>query len=257
MLAGIMENDDFDRRFGGLARLYGAPALARFQQAHVCVIGVGGVGSWAVEALARSAIGHLTLIDLDNVGISNVNRQLQAVTADFGKPKIQALAERIAGINPRAVVSQIEDFITADNLPQLVPAGFDYVIDAIDQWRTKVALIVHCQQQHIPVITTGAAGGQIDPTRITVDDLARTIQDPLLSKIRAELRREHGFPRAPKSRFGVEAVYSTEPLRYPEQSCAPGSGPAGLNCAGFGSAMPVTASFGLFAAGRVLAQLAK
>lgn len=248
---------DFERRFGGVARLYGAAALPRFCSAHVCVIGVGGVGSWVVEALARSAIGTLTLIDLDNIAVSNVNRQLHALTPDFGKAKVTALAERCRAINPAIVVHEVEDFVTPENLAELISPAFDYVVDAIDQMRTKTALIAYCRSAGIPLITTGAAGGQIDVTRITIDDLARTIQDPLLSKVRAQLRKEHGFPRGDKAKFGIDAVYSSEPLTYPAQSCEPGSGPAGLNCAGFGSAAAVTGSFGLFAAGRVLQRLAQ
>lgn len=250
-----MELDDYDRRFGGISRLYGPAALARFEQANVAVIGVGGVGSWAVEALARSAIGHITLIDLDNVCASNVNRQLHAITSDFGKAKVTALAERVLQINPRAHVEQIEDFVTPENLNELITPRFDYVIDAIDQLKTKIALIAHCKKLGIPIITTGAAGGQIDATRITIDDLANTIQDPLLSKVRSQLRKFHQFPRGDKARFKVEAVYSSEPIRYPEQSCETSNGPSGLNCAGFGSAMAVTATFGLMAAGRVLQKL--
>lgn len=251
------EEADFKRRFGGVERLYGARALRRFTEAHICVIGVGGVGSWAVEALARSAIGTLTLIDLDNIAVSNVNRQLHAISPDFGKAKVSALAERCHSINPQIVVHEIEDFVTLDNVAELLVPTFDYVIDAIDQMRTKTAVIAHCYQTGIPLITTGAAGGQIDATRIGIDDLARTIQDPLLSKVRARLRKEYAFPRGDKVKFGVDAVYSSEPLRYPDLVCEAGSALVGLNCSGFGSAVTVTASFGLFAAGRVLQRLAE
>lgn len=247
---------DFQRRFSGVGRLYGDAALQTFQQAHVCVVGVGGVGSWVVEALARSAIGTLTLIDLDHVAVSNVNRQLQALTDDFGRPKVSVLAERCRQINPQIVVHEVEDFVTPENVEQLLHGRFSYVVDAIDQMKTKAAIIACCRSQRLPLITTGAAGGQIDPTRITLGDLAHTIQDPLLSKVRSHLRREYGFPRGEKSRFGVEAVYSTEPLRYPQRSCdSAAAGGGGLNCSGFGSAVAVTAAFGLFAAGRVLQQL--
>lgn len=250
-----MELDDYERRFGGISRLYGPKALTRFEQAHVVVIGVGGVGSWAVEVLARSAIGHITLIDLDNICASNVNRQLHAISPDFGKAKVSALAERITQINPRAQVEQIEDFVSPENLAELITPRFDYVIDAIDQLKTKIELIAHCKKLNIPIITTGAAGGQIDATRITIDDLACTIQDPLLSKVRSQLRKLHNFPRGEKARFKIDAVYSSEPIRYPEQSCESSNGPSGLNCAGFGSGMAVTATFGLVAAGRVLQKL--
>lgn len=250
---------DFERRFGGIARLYGAAALERFRGARVCVIGVGGVGSWVVEALARSAIGAITMIDLDNVAESNINRQIHALTETLGMAKVSALSARISQINPYCKVTEVEDFITADNLEHFVPpAHYDYVIDAIDDVRAKTALIVHCRANRIRLITIGGAGGQTDPTRIEVRDLARTEQEPLLAKVRKRLRAQHGFPRGDKSRFGIEAVFSTEPVRLPQGACATGdaAGITGLNCAGFGSSMAVTASFGLVAAAQALRHLA-
>jgi tRNA A37 threonylcarbamoyladenosine dehydratase len=255
-----LDDIDFERRFGGIARLYGVPALERFRQAHVCVIGVGGVGSWIVEALARSAIGHITMIDLDNVAESNVNRQIHALTDNIGKAKVTALAERIAQINPYCKVTEVEDFVAPDNLDAMIGAQrFDYVIDAIDNVRAKTALIVYCREHGIPLITIGGAGGQIDPTKIEIRDLARTEQEPLLAKVRKRLRAQHGFPRGAKSKFGIDAVFSTEPLKFPDpgEACeVSGNGITGLNCAGFGSAMVVTASFGLVAAAQVLRKLA-
>ncbi|MGV3653176.1 MAG: tRNA cyclic N6-threonylcarbamoyladenosine(37) synthase TcdA [Noviherbaspirillum sp.] len=251
------EDIDFERRFGGIARLYGAYALERFRTAHVCVVGVGGVGSWAVEALARSAIGRITMIDLDNVAESNINRQIQALSATLGKAKVSALAERIAQINPYCQVTEVEDFVTEDNLAAMIGADrFDYVIDAIDNVRAKTALIAYCREHRLPLITIGSAGGQTDPTRIEIRDLARTEQEPLLAKVRKRLRSAHGFPRGEKSKFGIDAVFSTEPVRMPEgAACATGAG--GLNCAGYGSAMVVTASFGMAAAAQVLQGLAR
>lgn len=255
---------DFDRRFGGIARLYGAAALERFRHAHVCVIGVGGVGSWVVEALARSAIGQITMIDLDNLAESNINRQIHALTDTLGKAKVTALAERIAQINPFCAVTEIEDFLTADNLDDMIGTDrYDYIIDAIDNVRAKTALIAYCRRHELKLVTIGSAGGQIDPTRIEVLDLCRTEQEPLLAKVRKRLRAEHGFPRGTKNKFGIDAVYSTEPLRFPEsaEECAidtsDNAGITGLNCAGFGSAMVVTASFGLVAAAHVLRKLAE
>ncbi len=258
---------DADRRFAGVARLYGAAGLARFRAAHVCVIGVGGVGCWAVEALARSAIGRITMIDLDHLAESNINRQIHALTDTLGKAKVEALAERVAQINPLCQVKSIEEFISADSVTDLiVPGHFDFVIDAIDDARAKTALIVHCREQRIPLVTIGSAGGQIDPTRIEVCDLSRTEQEPLLARVRKNLRIRHGFPRGRKHKFGIDAVYSTEPLRFPEL-CLPdqegaesgvdeNSGLTGLHCAGYGSAVVVTASFGFIAAAHVLNQLA-
>jgi tRNA A37 threonylcarbamoyladenosine dehydratase len=257
------EQIDFARRFGGIERLYGAPALARFRSAHVCVVGVGGVGSWAVEALARSAIGHLTLIDLDNVAESNINRQIQALTDTIGQAKITALAERIAQINPYCQVTQIEDFITPDNLEQMIGGlDADYIIDAIDSVKAKTALIAFCRARKIALITIGGAGGQVDPTRIDVRDLSKTEQEPLLAKVRKRLRSHYGFPRGLKNKFNVDAVFSMEPLRFPvdDSSCSldgdERNGVTGLNCAGFGSSMVVTASFGMVAAAHLLRKLA-
>ncbi|WP_277187098.1 tRNA threonylcarbamoyladenosine dehydratase [Caballeronia sp. BR00000012568055] len=261
---------DRERRFSGIARLYGAPALAAFERAHVAVIGIGGVGSWVAEALARSAIGKITLIDLDNVAESNTNRQIHALDGNYGKAKVTAMAERIKLIDPACEVTEIEDFVEPGNFDATLGARFDYVVDAIDSVRTKTALIALCVERKQPLITIGGAGGQLDPTRIRIDDLALTIQDPLLSKVRGQLRKMHGFPRGPKSRFKVSAVYSDEPLIYPDapvcdlsegaehlETGAGYAGPVGLNCAGFGSSVCVTASFGFAAAAFVLRELAK
>lgn len=264
---------DFNRRFGGVARLYGDAALARFRAAHVCVIGVGGVGSWIVEALARSAIGQITMIDLDNLAESNINRQIHALSATLGQAKVTALAERIAQINPTCRVNQIEDFIDADNLDRMIGSQqYDFIIDAIDNVRAKTALIAYCRTHKLKLITIGGAGGQTDPTKIEVRDLCRTEQEPLLAKVRKRLRSEHGFPRGTKNKFGIDAVFSTEPLRFPDvampdvvdaDDAEVGNSPdvevvglTGLNCAGFGSAMVVTAAFGLIAAAQVLNRLA-
>ena len=251
---------DFARRFGGVQRLYGERALERFKTAHVCVIGVGGVGSWIVEALARSAIGHLTLIDLDNVAESNINRQIQALTDTVGQPKIEALRDRIAQINPFCQVTLVEDFIEPDNIVRMIAGkGFDYVVDAIDSVKAKAALIAYCREHALPMITSGGAGGQIDPTKIEVRDLGRTEQEPLLKKVRKLLRAEYGFSRGEKQKYGIDAVFSMEPLRYPESedACEIESSVTGLNCAGFGSGMVVTASFGMIAAAHILRKLAE
>lgn len=252
-----MHDLDYSRRFGGVARLYGDAVLARLQAARVCVIGIGGVGSWAAEALARSAVGQITLVDLDHIAPSNVNRQLHALTDTLGAAKVTAMAERIRAINPRAEAVEVDDFLTDENMAALIaPGRYDYVLDCIDQMRVKVALVVHCKRNRIPLIVSGGAGGRIDPTRIALADIAQTSGDALLSKIRAELRRKHGFARDGK-RFGVEAVYSTEPIVRAPQACdtAEGGG-SGLNCAGYGSSVAVTAGFGMALAGRVLARLA-
>jgi tRNA A37 threonylcarbamoyladenosine dehydratase len=259
-----VEHDiDAERRFGGIARLYGAKGLDNFKKAHVCVVGVGGVGSWVVEALARSAIGKLTLIDLDNVAESNINRQIQATSETLGKAKVTALAERIFQINPDCEVRQIEEFVEPDNLDALIgEQGFDYVIDAIDSVKAKTALLAYCHKNDIAIITIGAAGGQTDPSKIEIRDLSRTEQEPLLALVRKRLRQNFGFPRGTKNKFGIDAVFSMEALTMPEteEVCevdAQSNGISGLNCAGFGSSIVVTASFGLAAAAHVLRQLTK
>lgn len=247
------------RRFGGIARLYGEQALARLAAAHIGVIGIGGVGSWAAEALARSGIGRLTLIDLDHVAESNLNRQIHAVESTLGQAKVLAMKDRIAMINPACEVTTIEEFVAPDNVANILP-GCDAVVDAIDQVRAKAALIVHCRRLGIPLVTTGGAGGKSDPAMIRVDDLARTTQDPLAAKLRAALRRDYGFPRK-GARFGVDCVYSLEPVRRPEAAACDvdegNEGLHGLNCAGYGSSVCVTAGFGFAAASRVLARCAQ
>jgi len=244
---------DFGRRFGGIGRLYGAGALDRLSRARVCVVGLGGVGSWAAEALARSGVGGFTLIDLDHVSESNTNRQIHALEGEYGKSKVSAMTARLEAIRPGCRIAGIEEFITAENVAALIGADNAFVIDAADAVRAKVALVLHCKAAGIPLVTAGGAGGRTDPTRIRVCDLARTEQEPLLAKVRRELRRAHGFPRGTKSRFGVEAVFSNEPVRT--AGCAAGGG-AALGCAGLGSSVCVTAAFGLVAASRVLARLA-
>lgn len=254
---------DFNRRFGGIARTYGELALEHFQAAHVCVIGVGGVGSWAVEALARSAIGKLTLIDLDNVAESNINRQLPALSSTIGAPKIEVLKTRILDINPCCQVQLIEDFVELDTVAQLLTKDMDYVIDCIDNFRVKAALIAYCKRQKIRVITLGGAGGQRDPSQIRLGDLARSQHDPLLARVRKQLRQDYHFSRNPKRRFEIPCVWSEEQMQFPSADggvCSErptDSNATGLSCAGgLGSVMTVTASFALFAVSHVLGKLA-
>ena len=249
-----MPDHDHARRFGGVARLYGADGAARLASANVCIVGIGGVGSWSAEALGRSGVGEITLIDLDMVAESNTNRQIHALGDVYGKAKVEAMAERIQAINPDCRVRCVEDFVTPENTAALLDQNFSVVIDAIDQVRAKAAMIAFCRQRKLPIVVAGAAGGQIDPTQIKVGDLGQTIQDPLLARLRSILRREYGFSRDGKKKFGVSAVYSTEPLRYPtaEASCETDRGPAGLNCAGFGSSVCVTSVFGMAAAAQAI-----
>lgn len=258
-----MRADTFDNRFGGSKRLYSNLGVEKLQHAHVAVVGLGGVGSWIVEALARSTVGELTLFDLDDICVSNVNRQIHAVTGHFGQCKVAAMVERARLINPEIKLNPIEDFVTASNIREVFSTSFDYVIDATDSVPAKTAMIAWCKRNKVRIITIGGAGGQIDPTQIQIADLAKTIQDPLLAKVRNQLRRDHNFSTNPKRKFGIEAVYSTEQLRYPSDNgevCLQkpeSNGPAKLDCAtGFGAATVVTASFGFFAASRVINRLA-
>lgn len=252
---------DLARRFGGIERLYGAGALQRALQSHVTVVGIGGVGSWAAEALARSGVGRLTLIDLDHVAESNINRQIHALESTLGAAKVVAMRQRIAAINPDCAVVALEEFIDPGNLTALIP-NCDAVIDAIDHVRAKAALIAWCRRAGIRIVTIGAAGGRVDPTQIEITDLSRTTQDALASKVRASLRKDYGFARDPKKKFGVDCVFSPEQARRPvaaapdeaaPEACEVFDAAAGLACAGYGSSVAVTASFGFAAAARVLA----
>ncbi len=256
-----------NRRFGGINRLYGGAALDRLAQTHAVVIGIGGVGSWAAEALARSGIGRLTLVDLDHVAESNFNRQLHALDQTRGQAKVEAMAQRIAQINPQCDVRCVDDFLTPENVAEIIstdPATL--VLDAMDQVAAKIALIAWCKRHKQTVVTCGAAGGKLRGEFVQVADLSETTQDPLLAKVRTGLRRDHHFPAGQlkpvkggnkKTRFGIQAVYSTEAVKRPVEegdSCAPFdlTGGAPLACAGYGSLVTVTAVFGMVAAGLLI-----
>ncbi|MFQ6404997.1 ThiF family adenylyltransferase [Methylophilus sp. 'Pure River'] len=251
---------DIQRRFSGVRRLYGEQGLARLQKTHVLVIGIGGVGSWAVEALARNAVGKLTLVDLDNIAESNMNRQIHALEETLGKAKVTAMRERIAAINPLCEVVEIEDFVTPENLASMLAEQPDVVVDCMDDTKAKIALAAYCKQQQLALIMVGSAGGKLDATRIRLADLAHVQGDRMLAKVRNQLRRDHGFPKASdhkkSAKFGIVAVYSDEPVERPEEACETSSaGLTGLNCAGYGSSICVTASAGFVAAQQAIQQL--
>ncbi|WP_257385240.1 tRNA cyclic N6-threonylcarbamoyladenosine(37) synthase TcdA [Tahibacter caeni] len=257
-----MSDSVLSARFGGVDRLYGRGALARLAAAHVAVVGVGGVGSWSVEALARSGVGELTLIDADDVCVSNTNRQLHALDGQYGRPKVDVLAERVRAINPAVRLHTVANFLTPANLAELLDRGYDLVLDACDSFRVKVETIAWCRRRKLPLIVVGSAGGRVDPTRIQVRDLSRTEHDALLSLIRKKLRQDFHFPRNRDRYFGVPAVFSLENVRYPQaDGSVCGTRPAGedslrLDCgSGLGAAMHVTASFGLVAAGKAIEKL--
>ena len=245
---------DFADRFGGIARLYGTTGLHQLRAAHVCVVGVGGVGSWSVEALVRSGVGTLTLIDLDDVCITNINRQLPALDGTVGRPKISVLAERMKLIHPGCTIHEVPEFVTATNVSTLLAGPFDCVIDGVDRTGIKTATIAHCFQSGQPVVTVGGAGGRRDPTAVRTGDLARSIGDLLLKGVRKRLRRDHGFPKGEFEHFGVSSIFSAEPQIFPwsDGTCrmeAEEGTSLRLDCAaGFGAAGFVTGAFGFAAA---------
>lgn len=263
----MIDDVDFARRFGGVARLYGADGLKKLQLAHICVIGIGGVGSWAAEALARNAVGTITLIDLDNIAESNVNRQLHAVDGAFGKAKVTAMRERIHSINPLATVHEIEDFVTLENASEMLSRNYDGIVDCIDDAKAKMAIVAFCKSNNIPMVTTGGAGGRLDPTRIRQADLSLVTGDRLLAKVRNGLRRDYAFPKGDDSKskaskrkaslFGITAIYSDENVIQPNRTCETDAEAAvtGLNCAGYGSSVCVTAPFGFAATAALLSKI--
>lgn len=256
-------HDDYADRFGGMGRLLGLPGLAKVRAGHVYVIGVGGVGSWTVEALVRSGLGAVTMIDMDDVCITNVNRQLPALDGGIGRPKVEVLAERMRLIHPGCAIHAVTEFFTASNAARLLAAEpFDFVIDAVDRIATKVLILTECRARGIPVLTVGGAGGRRDATAVRAADLAFSAGDNLLRGVRRELRRQHGFPAADKQPFGIPCVYSAEPQVFPwaDGTCRAEPEAAGamrLDCAsGFGAATFVTGAFGFAAAGEVVRRLA-
>ncbi|MDR2154079.1 MAG: tRNA threonylcarbamoyladenosine dehydratase [Burkholderiaceae bacterium] len=245
---------DAERRFGALARLYGDEGARRIRAAHVAVIGVGGVGSWAAEALARSGVAALTLIDLDHVAESNVNRQVHALTDTLGVAKVEAMRQRIAQIHPGCAVHAVDAFVEPAHWPGLLPAPVDAVIDACDQIAAKTAMAAWAMQSGVVFVTVGAAGGKRHGERVEIADVAHVTHDPLIAQLRYRLRRHHGASTGGQ-RIGVTAVFSRENVRMPE-ACAMSDGMDGsLNCHGYGSSVAVTATFGLCAAGWTLEQL--
>ena len=251
-----MEEADVQRRFGGLERLYGVQGAARIRAAHVVVVGVGGVGSWTAEALARSGVSRLTLIDMDHVAESNINRQIHALTSTVGQAKIDAMRDRIAEINPACEVNCIDEFVDPDNWQQLLPADVDAVIDACDQIKAKAEMAAHARKTKQCFISVGAAGGKRMAHLVDIADLSATTHDPLLSQLRYRLRKQHGAPKDGK-RMGVTCVFSREAVAPPDASCSIEGGDGSLNCHGYGSVVAVTATFGQCAAGWVLDQLAR
>lgn len=260
-------SESYLQRFGGIARLYGESALAVLHDAHTVVIGIGGVGSWTAEALARSGVGKITLIDLDDICITNTNRQIHALADTVGGIKVSVMAERLRAINPEIIVHTHEDFIASDNFAELLDPEneqIDIVIDAFDNARVKAALIAYCKARKIRLVTVGSAGGKKNPAEITCADLGRTISDPMLAKVRQHLYRFHNFQKSSKRQFGIDAIYSSEPMVYPQpdgEVCQQKSGMHNgvkLDCSGgFGAATMVTGTFGLVAAAKAIERILK
>jgi tRNA threonylcarbamoyladenosine dehydratase len=254
----VKPETDFNFRFSGIARLYSQQGLERLRNSHAAVIGVGGVGSWVAEALARSGVGTITLVDLDDVCVSNVNRQLHALDGEIGKPKVVSMASRIRAINPECILHEQHMFFNEQTAPELLSMGYDVVIDAIDVVIKKCQLIVECKMRGIPVVVMGSAGGRRDPTRVKKVDLARSFDDPLLKKVRKRLRQRHRFPRNPRKKWHISCVFSDEPMVYPQadgtvcKTLTPDTN-LKLDCAsGYGTASFVTGTFGFVAAAEAI-----
>ena len=251
----LTEDADLSRRFSGLDRLYGVDGAAAVRRAHVAVVGIGGVGSWAAEALARSGVNEITLIDMDHVAESNINRQIHALNTTLGVAKVEAMRERIALINPRCMVHCIDAFVEPKNWPILLVGHVDAVIDACDQVRAKTAMAHWARESNVLFISVGAAGGKRLAHAVDISDLSEVTHDPLLAQLRYQLRKHHGAPKLGK-KIGVKCVFSREAVKPADDSCAV-QGDNTLNCHGYGSVVAVTASFGMCAAGWVMDELSR
>ena len=245
------QDDEYERRFAGVEKIYGEDAFRQYEHSHVMVIGIGGVGSWAVEALARTGIAELTLIDMDVIAASNINRQLSAMSSTLGREKVEVMAERCYAINPRIKINVVDDYLTPENVKELLANTPDVVLDCIDDVKAKLALMLHCRFNKIPLIVSGGAGGKLDPLKIRVADLSKTEQDPMLAKLRSQLRAK-GICKKSKEKFGITCVYSIDNPFSSAEVCPS----AGLRCGGYGSAVVVTSSFAMVAVSEVLKKLA-
>ncbi|MBC7430064.1 MAG: ThiF family adenylyltransferase [Bacteriovorax sp.] len=261
-------SDDYNQRFGGIARLYGVQGLKNLLEAHVLVVGLGGVGSWAAESLARSGVGAITLVDLDDICITNTNRQLPAMSGHYGKLKINVIRDRILSINPQCQVHCIENFFTASSAEAILDNSFDYVVDAIDSLHNKCLLASMCRDGHLPLLVTGGAAGKINPAQIQIADLGECVNDSLIFRMRKRLRQEFNFPngspssRTPKVKFNMMCVFSPEEPVYPTAeggiTCSIPDENLKMDCeTGMGSVSHITAVFGLMAAGHIVNTIAK
>lgn len=249
-MSQLAPDDEYERRFAGVAKIYGDQAFDQYANSHVMVIGIGGVGSWAVEALARSGVGQLTLVDMDVVAASNINRQLPALSSTLGHEKIAVMAERCRQINPRIQINLIDDYLSVENVKEILAGSPDLILDCIDDVKAKLALMLHCRFHKIPLIVSGGAGGKLDPLKIRVADLSKTEQDPMLAKLRSQLRSK-GICKKTKEKFGILCIYSIDNPFSSADVCPS----AGLRCGGYGSAVVVTSSFAMIAVAEVLKKL--
>lgn len=257
-ISAELSTPDLSRRFSGLERLYGVSGFAQIQRAHVAVIGIGGVGSWAVEALARSGVGRITMIDMDHIAESNLNRQVHALNDTIGQAKVLAMRDRISQINPACQVTCIEEFVTIDNWPQLLRTPVNAVIDACDQLKAKLALAVWSkgrEQRQTVFVTVGAAGGKRFAHKVEIDDLSVVTHDPLLAQLRYRMRKNHNAAKDGR-KIGLVCVFSRESVLSPNASCASAENDGTLNCHGYGSLVSVTSTFGQCAAGYALDRIA-
>lgn len=249
-MTDLPQDDEYERRFAGVAKIYGEDSFSHYEKSHVMVIGIGGVGSWAVEALARTGIGELTLVDMDVVAASNINRQLPAMSSTLGCEKIEVMAERCRSINPRIKINLVDDYLSPENVKDMLANVPDLILDCIDDVKAKFALMLHCRFNKIPLIVSGGAGGKLDPLKIRVADLSKTEQDPMLAKLRTQLRSK-GICKKPKEKFGITCIYSIDNPFSSADVCPS----AGLRCGGYGSAVVVTSSFAMVAVAEVLKKL--
>ena len=242
---------DLERRFGGIIRLYGEKKFRLIQNSHVCVVGIGGVGSWVVESLVRHGVGKITLIDMDHIVESNINRQIHALDSTDGESKIKAMKDRIIDINPTCLVDCIDDFLEESNIESHISSRFDFIIDAIDQSSVKTSLAEYCQSKNLSLIMVGGAGGRVDPARIKIADLSKTFGDPLLSNIRKHFNKKN---KLSKSKYKIPTIFSDEPI-IKSDACEVDQSGGGLSCDGYGSSLNITATMAFYVVAYIFSKI--
>ena len=242
---------DLERRFGGIIRLYGEKKFRLIQNCHVCVVGIGGVGSWVVESLVRHGVGKITLIDMDHIVESNINRQIHALDSTDGESKIKAMKNRIVDINPTCVVDCVDDFLEESNIESHISSRFDFIIDAIDQSSVKTSLAEYCQSKNLSLIMVGGAGGRVDPARIKIADLSKTFGDPLLSNIRKHFNKKN---KLSKSKYKIPTIFSDEPI-IKSDACETDQSGGGLSCDGYGSSLNITATMAFYVVAYIFSKI--